>query len=337
MGFDKFAWIKAVAADRHIPEGQRFVLVYYALVYVRHGEEVVCVRQETIAQRCATSLSTVRRAMAGARARGYLVLAEPRQRGRGHQRADAYRLVIPATEIGANLTPIPGIGVKNNQNRGQKPPEYRSKVTEIGVNANSLTSENDTPKGLYKGLDKGGGKGTADAAPPPPQNLEDQKTDSEGAPSPYCRRHQPDGTEAPCFACGQARQRHQAAQAEAERHAAEAARVAEISRCNQCDQHGWWGEPGLASYEDLDGSAQTRAETLTPMAFVPPERTDELPAYLHNWLTECTTDGLTWWALKCQHGTSDPDDPRYIGGTVLSAHRIRLPRGRPGRFPGRRR
>src|ERR1700730_17050005 len=107
MGFDKFEWIKAVCAAPRSPGAEKVVLLYCAIRYVLHGEETFSARQETIAQRCATSDRTVRRAFAQARQLGYLVLSRPRPRGRGNRRADEYRTVLPS-EIPDSLSSITG-------------------------------------------------------------------------------------------------------------------------------------------------------------------------------------------------------------------------------------
>ena len=97
MGFNKFAWVDAVAADGRLTEGERFVLTMTAIRYVTYGEDVFHVRQVTIAERLATSKSTVYRAFAEAKDLGYLVVAQPRLRGRGHHGPNHHRLVIPVT------------------------------------------------------------------------------------------------------------------------------------------------------------------------------------------------------------------------------------------------
>jgi hypothetical protein len=94
------------------PKGERFVLTMTAIRFVTYGEDVFHVRQATIAERFATSESTVYRAFARAKDLGYLVVAQPRLRGRGHHGADHHRLLIPV-----NLTSIPDeIPVKIDRN-----------------------------------------------------------------------------------------------------------------------------------------------------------------------------------------------------------------------------
>jgi hypothetical protein len=163
VGFDKWAWFYAVCADPRIPGAEAKVLLYCAARYVLHAEETFCVRQAVIAERCAVSVPTVKRAFALGRQLGYLVIAEPRRRGRGHRRADEHRLVVPP-EIGINLTPISGvdneIGITGDQNRDHR-------RSEIGITADSVTSENDDPIGFLKDLDKGLASAPAETAPPP--------------------------------------------------------------------------------------------------------------------------------------------------------------------------
>jgi hypothetical protein len=168
MGFHKFDWMRAVAADTRIPGGEKFVLWYCAAIYVRYGEDTFCVRQQTIAARCAAGERTVRRAMARAQKLRYLMLAEPRQRGRGYHRANEYSLVVP-TEIGDNLASVTQeTEAKTDRNRGQNCQEYRPKPTPCLAS----TSENGTPKGLYKGLKEGYG---ACSAAPPARLIDDEE------------------------------------------------------------------------------------------------------------------------------------------------------------------
>src|SRR6185295_12148758 len=140
-------------------EGERFVLTMTAIRYVTYEEDVFHVRQATIAERFATSESTVYRAFTGAKNLGYLVVAQPRLRGRGHHGPNHHRLVIPV-----NLTPITEeIPFKNDGNTRQNHEKYPSKSAEIPVTADSSTSGNDTPKGSLIGSLIGslGGSGAA--------------------------------------------------------------------------------------------------------------------------------------------------------------------------------
>ena len=157
MGFDKFSWIKLLAADPdpRLTPVTKYVLMFAAIQYVRHGG-VFCVRQVTLADRAAVSDRSVKRAIAAGKECGYLELAKERRRGRSHIRADEYQLAVPASMridldalIGDNVTPI------SDRNRGQERPKKVTGMTEIGDRADSLTSEIDSPKGITKGLEKG--------------------------------------------------------------------------------------------------------------------------------------------------------------------------------------
>ena len=94
-GFDKFEWMDAVSSDTRLPVAERFLLALAAFKYAYKSKDLFCVRQTTIAARFNVSDRMVRKAISAAKQLGYIVPAEPRQRGRGHCRADEYRLVIP--------------------------------------------------------------------------------------------------------------------------------------------------------------------------------------------------------------------------------------------------
>lgn len=143
MAFDKFEWIQIVVGDRRLTVADRFVLTNAAIKYVRHGNNLLRVRQTTIADQFAVGVRTVRQSISRGRDLGYLTLAQPRQRGRSHHGADEYRLAIPA-----NAAPIP-------RNSGTELLEYRQEMTQIAAQANALTSENADLKGSLKGFIKG--------------------------------------------------------------------------------------------------------------------------------------------------------------------------------------
>jgi hypothetical protein len=93
--FDKFAWLRAVLADDVVTLGKKAVLAYVAVFDVRNGSDTFCVRQHTIASRCATSESTVSRAIRHAKRLGYLTVAQSRKPGWGQHGADVLRLMLP--------------------------------------------------------------------------------------------------------------------------------------------------------------------------------------------------------------------------------------------------
>jgi hypothetical protein len=200
----RFDWLKAVYAGA-FTDAHKAVLAYVAIFYVTHRKDTFSVRQTTIAERCGTSESTVRRAIARAKSNGYLAVSQQRQRGRTHQRANELRLTLP--EIPVNLTSI------NDGNTGQNRPEYRSESTEIEVTANSSTSQNDTP---ISSVDSSGGSSE------PPR---------------YCPAHMPYGTVGRCYDCGTARVTRDAWKQSVKQRRAEARRKA-IDNCPRCDENG---------------------------------------------------------------------------------------------------
>jgi hypothetical protein len=203
MGFNKFEWIEAVAADGRIPDGERFVLIATAVRYVTYGEDVFHVRQVTIAERFAVSDRTVQRAQARARDLGYLVLVRPRQRGRTHRGADHHQLVIPD-----NLSPITGeIPDTDDGNTRHRWPKYPTEMTEIPDRADPSTSGNNHPKGSLTGSLKGSLRGSDAALTPTPIDAELINDDPE--PREFCPTHMPYGTSNSCGGCLTARKNHE--------------------------------------------------------------------------------------------------------------------------------
>lgn len=164
-GFDKFYWINAVMAEARLSITERYVLMCIAIRYVLNGDDGrLCVRQETIADRCAVSVRTVRGAMKRGMELGYLVLVRERERGRSRHRAHEHRLVIPANRAdlsaGNTGTEIPAERAGSAGDTGTDCTEYRHGLYEIPARSNAATSKNNDPKGFVKGLEKGyGGDG----------------------------------------------------------------------------------------------------------------------------------------------------------------------------------
>ncbi|SHT06079.1 Uncharacterised protein [Mycobacteroides abscessus subsp. abscessus] len=139
--FNKWRWFDAVLADPRMSDGDKVILVWLVVKAVFNGKDTFCVRQQTVSGHTASNERKVRRAYQRARELGYLVLIAERQRGRGHTRADEYRLEIP-DDVSSIPEEIPDNSDVNTGHHGQ---EYRTNPTEIPDNTNSLTSENDTP------------------------------------------------------------------------------------------------------------------------------------------------------------------------------------------------
>jgi hypothetical protein len=176
MGFDKFAWIKATFADPQIPLGEKAILTYCALVYVQWGEDTFCVRQKTIAERCATSRQTVNSAFRHASKRGFLVRSQVRLVGRGHHGGDEWRLVYPET-CQESLHDSGEKRVKQTAETCKADAQKRVKhLDETCKAANSSTSENN-PLRVFKGSLEGSLEGSGVAAPPKPK-YQRRKTDA---------------------------------------------------------------------------------------------------------------------------------------------------------------
>ncbi|OBI52960.1 helix-turn-helix domain-containing protein [Mycobacterium sp. E796] len=275
---------------------------------------------ETLAAVCGVSRRTVQRVLSKLSTAGLINAVGGRAGGR--YKPTVWRLRADGPVDAAGKGDKKGdTGVTLSAGKGCQITPQR--VTPVTKRVTPVTQKGDTDvtRRSKEGEKEGGGKEAAGAAraagaapPHPPLAVVENKIG--GALSPYCSRHQPDGTDNPCYACGQARQRFEAREVEEAQAGAEEERRRGIAACGACDENGFWGEPGLASYDYLDYTVDTRAETLTPVALFPPPSAVELPAYLNDWrdrLTECTAgDGLTWWALKCWHGTGAESDNRRL-------------------------
>lgn len=96
----RFDWLRALARDRRMSHGEtKNILTFIVLNNMKMGDDTFCVRQVTVAENLGVAARTVRRTYRRAMRLGYLELSEERQRGRGHHKADTYRLTLP--EIGS--------------------------------------------------------------------------------------------------------------------------------------------------------------------------------------------------------------------------------------------
>lgn len=236
----RFRWVEAVTKDKRLEleqkTAQRLVLHSIATFYVKSGQDTFKVRAATIAKRFNVGVATVKRAIAVARAYGYLVLYEPRHHGPGSSDGNGYRLVIP-TDIPADLdSPELGISVILNSavigDHGD--PNWGSTENELGINTNAPTCENVAPLSYNSLVLKSrSASGSADAPhhPPSPEDEEPLK---------FCSKH-PIGTPQGCQSCGEARIAHKAWEERraARKAAADAAIRAAIDDCPlHCDSYG---------------------------------------------------------------------------------------------------
>jgi hypothetical protein len=224
--FNKFAWLRAVLADDAVTLGEKAVLSYVALFDVRNDSDTFCVRQHTLASHCATSESTVSRAIRHAKRLGYLAVAQSRKPGWGQHGADVLRLTMPDKSSLKSTTDSPGWN-------GESPANLTVDSAESPVNPMKVTRQIGDYIKEYGSLDgflKGGGEEsqvnlTADSPRPP-----------------TCPKH-PDGPnhDENCWRCGQVRKWHQqqaADQAERQRESRRAAKAV-IEACTICDGTGW--------------------------------------------------------------------------------------------------
>lgn len=161
--FNKWRWFEAVMSDPRFSDGDKVILTWLVVKAVLNGNDTFCIRQQTVSAHTASNERKVRRAYQRARELGYLVLISERQRGRGHTRADEYRLEIP-DDMSSIPEEIPDTSDINTGHHGQ---EYRTNPTEIPDNTNALNSENATPISSLKesSLSKFSERGTAPDEP----------------------------------------------------------------------------------------------------------------------------------------------------------------------------
>ena len=132
-------------ADKRFTVAEKDVLAWLAVKAVFSGRDTFRIRQCTVSDRTGAGERTIRRAYKRARDLGYLVVMEERQRGRGHTRADEYRLLVP-TEIPYNLASTPEeIPDTDAANTGQDCTKYRTELPEIPDTADAVTCDDDTP------------------------------------------------------------------------------------------------------------------------------------------------------------------------------------------------
>lgn len=151
-GRTRFDWFKAVYAEPEFTEGDKVVLGYIVIIYIR-ASPTFCVRQSVIAQRCGVSEITVGRAIRKAKRLGYLVLARERKRGPGQDKADELKLMFPAgydpEKRTNNLTGHSESDLSQTPERPNKfDPNDLSSTSERPITANSLTSQNGEARGV---------------------------------------------------------------------------------------------------------------------------------------------------------------------------------------------
>src|SRR4051794_7143121 len=95
MTVDKFAWIRAVQADKRLTPGERLLLSHAAIFDVLRGGETFCVRQSTLARNCGMTRKTAGEAIMSGKRLGYLTVARRHKPGPGGNRGDELRLTLP--------------------------------------------------------------------------------------------------------------------------------------------------------------------------------------------------------------------------------------------------
>lgn len=226
--FDKFCWLQTVYANKTFTDSEKAVLAYVAVFSVINGGRTFCVRQDTLAEHCGTSESTVSRAIRRGKKLGYLAVSRQRKTGYGRHGADELRLESP---------------VKSTAESGKSAVKLTADSAESPVKSQRVTRQidgcNKEYRSLHSSLKEGG------AAPATKPTPESHRT------PPICRKH-PDGPDhdEPCRSCMRWRrwiEDEQARTSELQRQEVLAMNAVRDA-CNMCDEAGWLlGDDGGAT------------------------------------------------------------------------------------------
>ncbi|WP_219067111.1 helix-turn-helix domain-containing protein [Candidatus Mycobacterium methanotrophicum] len=229
--FTKFDWLRTVYGQPEFKDGEKAVLAYVAVFSVMTGGNTFRVRQDTLAERCGVSESTVYRAMKRGKDLGYLAMSRRRKSGTGCHGADELRLTLPESPV--KLTTD---SQKSPVNMTTDSAESPVKFTRVTRQIDGYIRNNSS---LHSSLKE---KGPASKLVP--------AADSH-RPPPICSKH-PDGPnhDEPCRPCKRWREwqeQEQARTAESQREAVRA-RNAVRDACSLCDEAGWlYGDDGGAT------------------------------------------------------------------------------------------
>lgn len=228
---DKFGWLRAVYADRTFSDGEKAVLAYVAIFDVLNGGNTFCIRQDTIAEHCVTSESTVSRAIRRAKRLGYLSVSRMRKPGWGHHGADELRLTLPESPV--NLT----------ANSAESPVKSKRVTRQIDEYIKEYGS-------LHSSLKEAGAESPV-------------KLTTDPSPPPKCPKH-PDGPHhdencRDCMRWRKWKEQQQANDAERQRQQRQAVKVV-IDACPLCDEHGFIDEGNAVRRCQHQNEAERTAE-----------------------------------------------------------------------------
>jgi hypothetical protein len=249
--FDKFGWLRTVYATPEFKDGEKAVLAFVAVFSVMTGCTTFCVRQETLAEHCGVSKSTVNRALRRGKNLGYLAVSRRRKSGSGCHGADELRLALPKSHVKLT-TDSEKSDVKLTTNSGQSHVQLTTDSAKSHVN---LTSEHieERTRQVFKENSSLKEAGAASTVRPAPESQR---------PPPICSKH-PDGPDhdEPCRACKrwrEWREQEQARTAESQRQEPRA-RSAVRDACCLCDEAGWLlGDDGGATNRKCTHEGKSR-------------------------------------------------------------------------------
>jgi hypothetical protein len=216
------------------------VLAFVAVFSVMTGCTTFCVRQETLAEHCGVSKSTVNRALRRGKNLGYLAVSRRRKSGSGCHGADELRLALPKSHV------------KLTTDSEKSDVQLTTDSAKSHVN---LTSEHieERTRQVFKENSSLKEAGAASTVRPAPESQR---------PPPICSKH-PDGPDhdEPCRACKrwrEWREQEQARTAESQRQEPRA-RSAVRDACCLCDEAGWLlGDDGGATNRKCTHEGKSR-------------------------------------------------------------------------------
>jgi hypothetical protein len=197
MTFDKFAWLKAVYAEPVFTPGEKAVLAHIAVFNVRTGNDILRIRQSTIADQCGISRPTVNGAIGQAELLGYLTVSERHKPAPGRNTPAEWRLLIPEpckeSEHGVEPNHVKNLSEPSKESEHGSPNHVKN-LSEPCKAANSPTSENDTLNSSLNSSTKDNSflGEVCDASPP-------AYIDSLVPPPMFCPEHPNGGVK--CMAC----------------------------------------------------------------------------------------------------------------------------------------
>jgi Helix-turn-helix domain len=255
--------------------------------YANPGQPHVWPSVDTLADNCGMRRATIIRALNTLASNGVITATEGRSKG-GRNQTTRWHLNCrtAATVLDSETVANPSKTVANpsiNRRIRVAKPSHQCDTKEIEEEKEGGGKENAarTPRALA----------ARSGAPTPTPSLL-QKNNPQ---PPICRKHPDGNSDDPCRQCAVVREWQETHQRDAERQQREVERIRGIPDCRQCDSDGYMPDD----------------HTNTPLVLLPPPA-DQIPPWAHHWLDEFEDPdaGLSWFQLKCGHGTGEEGDDR---------------------------